>query len=118
MNSGAETPLLSISDGYSSFSDSPASTSRTSTTSSCTYKPSTSSGSSDGHQRAHTYSQLHRHECHRGSRILVQLADDALSARKMPKRPSAAWDVPTTAKGDDGRPILGAGGKPAKEKSG
>ncbi|KAG2046448.1 hypothetical protein BDR06DRAFT_899234 [Suillus hirtellus] len=43
-------------------------------------------------------------------------ADDALSARKMPKCTSATWGVSITKKDDDGRPVIGTNGKPVKEK--
>ncbi|KAG2058716.1 hypothetical protein BDR06DRAFT_1003904 [Suillus hirtellus] len=46
----------------------------------------------------------------------LKRADDALSARKMPKRPSATWGVSITKKDDDGRPVIGTNGKPVKEK--
>jgi hypothetical protein len=46
----------------------------------------------------------------------LKRADDALSAQKMPKCPSATWGVSITKKGNDGRPVIGMDGKPVKEK--
>ncbi|KAG1871816.1 hypothetical protein DFJ58DRAFT_837130 [Suillus subalutaceus] len=46
----------------------------------------------------------------------LKRADDALSARKMPKCLSTTWGVSITKKSDDGRPIIGTDGKPVKEK--
>jgi hypothetical protein len=46
----------------------------------------------------------------------LKRADDALSARKMPKNPSATWGVSVTAKNDAGKTVFGENGKPVKEK--
>ncbi|KAH7922696.1 hypothetical protein BV22DRAFT_1016841 [Leucogyrophana mollusca] len=46
----------------------------------------------------------------------VKRADDALSARKMPKAPSQGWGVEVTVTNDDGQPLYGPNGKPMKRK--
>ncbi|KAG1888983.1 uncharacterized protein F5891DRAFT_1216029 [Suillus fuscotomentosus] len=42
-------------------------------------------------------------------------ADDALSARKMPKNPSKSWGVTLAVKDVNGKPLVGADGKPVKQ---
>ncbi|KAG2340211.1 hypothetical protein BDR05DRAFT_977477 [Suillus weaverae] len=46
----------------------------------------------------------------------LKQADDALSAQKMPKGPSATWGVPWTIKDANGNIVFGPDGKPLKEK--
>ena len=46
----------------------------------------------------------------------VKRPDDALSARKMPKRPSKSWGISRIVKNTNGQTVLGADGKPVKEK--
>ncbi|KAG1750611.1 uncharacterized protein EDB91DRAFT_1244190 [Suillus paluster] len=46
----------------------------------------------------------------------VKHADDALSARPMPKKPSKTWDVDVTVTDDNGKPLMHSDGKPAKKK--
>ncbi|KAH7904621.1 hypothetical protein BJ138DRAFT_1106667 [Hygrophoropsis aurantiaca] len=46
----------------------------------------------------------------------LKRAEDALSARRMPKGPSESWGIWINKKDDSGRPVHGADGKPLKEK--
>ncbi|KAG2069159.1 hypothetical protein BDR04DRAFT_1022347, partial [Suillus decipiens] len=46
----------------------------------------------------------------------LKWADDALSARKLPKSPSKSWGITVTKKDSSGKAVLGADGKPLKEK--
>jgi hypothetical protein len=46
----------------------------------------------------------------------LKRASDALSARKMPKCPSAMWGITVTTKDSSGKVVIGADGKPLKEK--
>ncbi|KIK77186.1 hypothetical protein PAXRUDRAFT_17662 [Paxillus rubicundulus Ve08.2h10] len=46
----------------------------------------------------------------------LKCADDVLAAHQMPKGPSETWGIPKIASDSSGRIILGADGKPVKEK--
>jgi len=46
----------------------------------------------------------------------VKRADDALSARHMPKNPSKTWGIDVTITDDNGKPVMRSDGKPAKKK--
>ncbi|KAG2353734.1 hypothetical protein BDR07DRAFT_1495759 [Suillus spraguei] len=46
----------------------------------------------------------------------LKWADDALSARMMPKGPSATWGVSISINGPEGKPVCGPYGKPIKGK--
>src|SRR6267154_5257164 len=45
----------------------------------------------------------------------LKRADDALSARKMPKSPSKTWGVTVNVKDANGKPVVHPDGKPVKE---